>query len=390
MDNSYGTLKLGIDAVRAGNRVEGARLLRVALRGEELTAQLRAIAYLWLAETHDSPEHKLAAYNDAISADPNNTDAQQRLAALLAAQLPPMPPMPQNLPETRQLPPAPPYTSPLPPAQSTSYAATPQPGYIPYSSDVNAHVVGIVGGPNGAGSGFYIAPEGIIATTRYIVGGLERVLIEIQQGQQITAEVLRSYPELDLCFLRAEYAPRTTLPITPLARVPDESALVMVSYGRQPAGGAQRITKRALAAHWLPTTFGRLEDAGGAPLFDQQSYLVGMMTRNTARNSGHYFALHIHVIRARLEAFMSEARSEARTYCPSCGTGSRAGGAGFFFCETCGSTLPRAQHVPRYPLPQAEYYYGVSGIRCTRCGAQAGFYAGSCLRCGQAPETKAR
>lgn len=401
MDGSaYNTLTLGIEAIQAGNRVEGGRLVRIALRNSDLTPQLRAVAYLWLAETQDDPQHKRAAYNEALIADPANKDVQQRLAALLATQLPPMP---QTLPEA-----AAPQSTPIPPAAATAYTSppslqygytmptAPQPTAPPASAqypqianDVSGHIVGIIGGPNGAGSGFFISPDGVIATTRYVVGGMERVLVEAQGGQQINAEVARAYPELDLALLRVEFAPRTMLPITPQPRVPDEASLIAFSYGRQPLGGAQRPTKRALAAHWIPTTFTAYADAGGAPVFDQQSYLVGMATRDTARNSGHYFALHIAAIRSRLETYLAELRTEARAYCPTCGTGSRAGGAGFFFCETCGSTMPRAQNIPRYPLPQAEYYYASSGIRCARCGAQVGFHDGRCLRCGQAPETKA-
>jgi ribosomal protein L37AE/L43A len=397
MDGSaYNTLTLGIEAIQVGNRTEGGRLVRIALRNGDLTPQLRAVAYLWLAETQDDPQGKRAAYNEALLADPNNKDVQQRLAALLATQLPPMP---QTLPEA----PAPQSTGATtsytpPPSLQYGYTmpAAPQPAPPPpaavqapqYANDVSGHIVGVIGGPNGAGSGFFLSPDGIIATTRYVVGGMERVLVEAQGGQQINAEVVRAFPELDLVLLRVEFAPRTALPITPQPRVADESSLVVFSYARQPLGGAQRPTKRALAAHWIPTTFTAYADAGGAPVFDQQSYLVGMATRNTARNSGHYFALHIASIRARLDAYLAELRTEARAYCPTCGTGSRAGGAGFFFCETCGSTMPRVQNIPRYPLPQAEYYYSSSGIRCSRCGAQVGFHDGRCLRCGQAPETR--
>ena len=185
-----------------------------------------------------------------------------------------------------------------------------------------------------------------------------------------------------------QVAPRTTLPITPQPRVPDDAPLAIYPYGRQPLPGAQRPTKRALAAHWIPTTYTQLGDVGGAPVFDQQQYLVGMMTGNTSRNSGHAYVLHIAAIRARLQGYLDELRSEARAYCPSCGANSRAGGAGFYYCEACGGMMPRAQYVTRQPLPQAEYYYGVSGIRCTQCGSQSGMYNGKCLRCGQTQELK--
>ncbi len=401
------TLELGIQAIQAQQYVEGARFVRIALKSGELTPELRSVAYCWLAETQDDVAHKRACYGEALIANPDNVDAQQRMSALLAAQLPPMP---TSLPEappagstgySTPTVPAPPtyqpmsYTQPAPtmplsPAASTFAPASP-PVYVQpttYSTNIAEHVVGIIGGPNGLGSGFFISAEGIVVTTRFVVGGMERLTVELQPGQQVAGVVVRGYPELDLVFLRVEVAPRSTLPITPQPRVADETPLTVYAYGRQPQSGVQRATKRALAAHWIPTNYAQMGDSGGAPVFDQQQYLLGMITRNTSRNSGHFYALHIAAIRARLQAYMDELRSDARAYCPTCGENSRAGGAGFYYCETCGGVMPRAQYIARQPLPQAEYYYGVSGIRCVHCSAQSGLYNGKCLRCGQTQELK--
>jgi hypothetical protein len=405
MTTAIKTLELGIQAIQAQQRAEGARFVRIAIKSGELTPELRAVAYCWLAETQDDNEHKRACYGEALVADPNNADARQRLSSLLASQLPPMP---SSMPESTPIPPASytPVTMPMgyqpmtftqpaptmpmqplsPPPVAPPSAAYAQP--LPYTTNLAEHLVGVFGGPNGPGSGFFVSPEGIIATTRFVVGGLDRMTIELQPGQQVPGIVVRAYPEIDLVFLRLEVAPRTLLPITPQQRVADDAALAIYSYGRPPQSGAQRPTKRALAAHWIPTTFSQINDTGGAPVFDQQQYVVGMMTRNTSRNSGHYYALHIASIRARLQGYLDELRSEARAYCPTCGMNSRAGGAGFYYCECCGGVMPRAQYVARQPLPQAEYYYGASGIRCTQCTSAAGLYNGRCLRCGQPQDMK--
>jgi hypothetical protein len=401
------TLETGIQAIQSRQYAEGARFVRIALKSSELTAELRSVAYCWLAETRDDFEHKRACYSEALIADPNNADAQQRLSVLLASQLPPMPnSLPENSPPgstgyTARTMPLPSGYQPLADVQSTPtmpvsptptlYSPAAPPAHAPaqsYSSNIAEHLVGVIGGPNGMGSGFFISPEGIVATTRFIVGGMERMTVELQPGQQVPAVVVRAFSELDLVFMRLEVAPRTALPITPQPRVPDDAPLAIYPYGRKPLPGAQRPTKRALAAHWIPTTYTQLGDVGGAPVFDQQHYLVGMMTGNTSRNSGHTYVLHIAAIRARLQAYLDELRSEARAYCPSCGANSRAGGAGFYYCEVCGGIMPRAQYVTRQPLPQAEYYYGVSGIRCTQCASQSGMYNGKCLRCGQTQELK--
>jgi predicted amidophosphoribosyltransferase len=116
--------------------------------------------------------------------------------------------------------------------------------------------------------------------------------------------------------------------------------------------------------------------------------VMGMITRSTSRTSGHYFALHINAIRARVDAYLRESEVEQRVYCGSCGVGSRAGAAGLFYCENCGATMPHAQNMQRYVVPQAEAFYEMSRVRCNLCGAQVGFHAGRCLRCGREPETR--
>ena len=58
-------------------------------------------------------------------------------------------------------------------------------------------------------------------------------------------------------------------------------------------------------------------------------------------------------------------------------------GAGFFYCEQCGSTTPQARAMTRYPIPQADAYYETGRIRCTVCGSLAGIYNNTCVRCGQ-------
>lgn len=372
------SLELGITAIQAGSTVEGARLIRIALKNDKLTDDLRVIAYLWLAEIENDIQKKRALYSEALNIDPNNEEARARLARLMSAQLPPLSastPTPAPAP-----PPVAPYAAPI--------QAAPQPPSVPASGfNVADHVANIIGGPNGPGTGLFVSADGILATTRFIVGNSERLTVELHIGRQLTGYVVRAYPEYDLAFIHIDHRLDGVLPITPLPRVPDESTLIAVTYSGEMQRGKQRPTKRALANHWIPTTFTRLADTGGDPIFDERNYLVGIMTRNTGRQSAYLYGLHIATIRRCLETFLLEAQTENRTYCPSCGAGSRAGGAGYFYCEVCGSTLPQANHLTRYPIPQADIYYGATSAQCTRCGARVGLYKGRCLRCGQPPQT---
>lgn len=364
-------LEAGIQAVQSGNKTEGARLLRIALKSGELTGELSAIAYLWLAETTEDRQQKRQYYTQAVDADPASIDAKQRLANLLAQQLPPVSPTttPNTMPEFQNAPP-----------QRTGQTGPLGGGQQPVAN----HIVSVIGGPNGPGTAFFVAQEGILVTTRFVVGGLERVMLELARGQQVFAQVVRCFPEMDLAFLRAEAHVDRLLAITPNPRVSDDAGLIVIASNGQQIRARQRPSKRVMAPYWFTTDVLKLPDAGGAAVFDEQHYLVGMMTKNYSKASAYLFGVHISAIRRALDMLLHEITTgERRAYCPHCGSQSRATAAGYFYCEVCGGVAPQARTFNRYP--QGDPFAEISPMVCTNCGAQVGYYKGRCLRCGQMP-----
>jgi hypothetical protein len=389
----FRSMEQGIAAIQAGNLAEGARLLRIALKSDAITGSLRAIACMWLAETSPDHEFKRTCYQEALAADPNNQDASQRLAALLATQLPPTPapqpptaayaaPSPAYTPPTSTPPMVIPGTlSPTQPMQPVGYQAAPTPSY---------RIAGVIGGPNGPGTAFFVAREGLVATTRYIVGGLEHLTVELENRRQVLGRVVRTFPEVDLAILHVEQQVSDLMPMSPQPQVPDHARLRAVSSSGQAVTGKKRGTKRIMAAHWFPTDIVRPPDAGGNPVFDDNHYLLGMLTKNIDRSSGCVYGLHIAAIYRFVEQFKQEAfANRSALYCPGCGGLSRAAAVGGYYCEVCGSTMPQAQEINRLPQPQLMgLYFEQSRITCTHCNGTVGFYNGQCLRCGQKPTGK--
>ncbi len=362
-------LDMGIKAIHAGSRAEGARLIRIALKRSELTPPARAHAYLWLAETLDDPQAKRACYMQAVALDPANVDAQQRLAALAQTPSTPAvspPPMPTASGATAPMPAQPPVSQ---PAQ-------------PQAINIADYIVHVTGGMNGVGTGFFVTQDGLLATTRHVVGGLERVTVELPVGSQLTAAVVRSYPELDLAILHVEHRLGGVLPVTTMQTVPDEQPLFIITYNGEVIPLEQRPTRRAMPDYWIPTSLTRIPDAGGSPIFDDRNYLVGMITRNTSRASNHAFGVHIAAIRRCVAEFVQAIRAERRVYCPHCGGISRAVAAGYFYCEFCGGVTPNAQAIARTHVPQSDIFYDGADTLCVRCGALVELYQGRCLRCG--------
>src|SRR5690606_23428918 len=80
-------LEEGIQAVQGNNLQEGARLIRIALKDQNLTPNLRAVGLLWLARTDDDIKFKIECYRRASQIDPNNLQAAQLLTEAMSQQL---------------------------------------------------------------------------------------------------------------------------------------------------------------------------------------------------------------------------------------------------------------------------------------------------------------
>jgi len=395
----------GIAAIQAGNVEEGARLLKIVVNEPDVTGTMRAIACLWLAETTADPQAKRTYYTQALDADPGNAQVRQRYDAWMATQL--MPPPPPAPPQSTPIPPGatpPPQPTVLPgagtlfqpqtlpgqnnliaPAQPNAYTPA-VPVVQPPSTSANYRIAAVIGGPNGPGTAFFVAREGLLATTRYVVGGLGQLMIQLETGRQLPGYVIRAFPEVDLAFIYIEQATTDLIPVTPLPGVPDDVPLTVVSASGQTARGKQRKTKRALGPQWFPTDITALPDAGGCPVLDDRHYLVGMITRNTTSTSSYVFGLHINVIRQYVETFRHETLAGNRIYCPHCGSYSQAAAAGGYYCEVCGGLTSQAEQVVRFRQPTTDrFYQEYSNFTCMYCGATVGAHNGACLRCGRTP-----
>lgn len=384
---AFRVLQQGIAAVQAGKPEEGARLLRLALREPVIAGSLRAIAYMWLAETTHDPHEKITCYTEALSADPTNELAQQRLTALLT------PPAsgqavtlsdftPTSNPLVTPPPPPPVYQ---PPGVTLSESASLVPPSLPPTGRLGAHHIVGVFGSGQPGSGFFMTRSGIVATTRSVVGSRLSVTVVLSNKRQFPGQVVRSFPELDVAFVHVNYSFVEPIPFSPDALIPSGMLLKAFSYTGQVIEGSRRETGLLSVPHWFPTDIIHLPDAGGNPVLDDQGYLVGMLTRNTSSATAYVFGLHISALQRCLEQFTAEMRSEPnRIYCSACGGVSRAAGAGGPYCDLCGALMPHAADTPRLLTAQIAKQYGENTSQpCPACAARVGFYQGRCLRCGR-------
>ncbi|GAB4529118.1 MAG: hypothetical protein OHK0046_48710 [Anaerolineae bacterium] len=406
----------GIRAIQQGNVVEGARLLKIALRSVDVQGNWRAMALVWLAEVTPDKQERMSYYNQALAAEPNNQYALAGKSKLLMEDFPSnTPPAPAPTPPAPRTPPPqtpPPGRSAPPPfpadtageltrigpavtsdsSQNTPYVGpfvntviptgTPPAGFTP--TNMLYRTVGISGGANSPGTGFFITQDGLVATTRFVVGGEESVIVNLEPGRDVPGQVVRTFSNLDLALIHTGMMLNQLLPTDQSGLVPENAVLMAVAHNGQVMSGYRRLTESLIKQEWFPTTISQVADSGGNPVFNDRSLLIGMLTHNANRTSPFVYALTMSAIYRAVGQYLQEnSMAQRHLYCPNCGARSRAGGAGAFYCETCGGLLPHARRMARYQLPQfAGFYDQNSHTACPNCGTRVGFYRDVCLRCG--------
>lgn len=255
-------------------------------------------------------------------------------------------------------------------------------------------VVGIQQGPNGTGSGVFVTTDGIVATTRYVVGGSEELVITLDTGQEMPAQVVRTYPEFDLALIQVNVVMDRAWPPSQVPAVPDNEAFTIMSFNGTSLRGYKRKSKNQIANHWIQTSIDstQVPDAGGTAIFDSNNYLLGILTRNNSRETGLTYGLHISHIIACVNQYIHDRQQNPNAgYCVSCGNMTHAQDYGGYYCETCGTVLPGFEDIKRQQVstPQLLHVYGENLHRaCPNCSAKAGFYNGKCLRCGYDIDTQ--
>jgi len=263
-----------------------------------------------------------------------------------------------------------------------------------YRLQQTPRVVGIMHGPNGTGTGVFVTSDGIVATTRYVIGGDEELVIQLDTGQEMPAQVVRSYPEFDLALLQVNAVLDKVWPPSQVPIVADNEAFTVVSFTGTSQRGYKRKSKSQVAPHWIQTSIDstQVPDAGGTAIFDSNSYLLGLLTRNHSRETGLTYGLHISHIYACVNQYIYDRQQNPNAgYCSSCGSMTYAQHFGGYYCETCGTVLPGFESTVRKLMksPQLLQVYGENLHRaCPNCSARVGFHDGHCLRCGYDIDTR--
>ncbi len=272
----------------------------------------RAAAFVLLADTYLTNAEKRACYGQALQLYPAHPDALRGLSKVA------LPPGPAARPTV---------APPPPPPQNRPVLAE----YY--------QVVGVLNGPNGAGSGFFVSQDGLVATTRHVVGGTEQVTIEITPTQRFQGIVVWSSPQYDLALVAIPLTIQSLMPMhhqtVPIAH--EQLSVYTYQNDILYARLDQPITPPP--AGWFATDLKVIWDAGGSPLLNRSNAVVGMLTRNCSRQSPELFAVSVQVILDAVHAYEEDKKDGLpRRYCTACGQRPWADLA-HIYCPLCGTSF---------------------------------------------------
>lgn len=344
--------------MQAGQVAAAVEMLNGLVTESELDDRGRAAAYVWLAESRQDVAFKVRCLERALSHDPDNRQIRQGLDQLKAIR-----PPPGKLPALEF-------------------------GRGNFELQEAPPVVGVLGGMNGLASGVFIDSSGLLATTSYALGGAASVTAILSAEHQLAGAILRRFPAHDLALIETPVKLARPLAIAPSSLVGDGTAFVALGYGGAKLRGALQPMRGGRARQWLRTTIpaAHAPDVGGNPLYDEDSQLLALLTRNVD-GAGNALAIKIsHIVAlAKTEQRRRQLMPDSG-YCRNCGAGTRARVFGGNHCETCGAALDMdSAGSPKPPQSDklAALYGEDAGQPCAHCGARVNQYAGRCLRCGR-------
>lgn len=153
----------------------------------------------------------------------------------------------------------------------------------------------------GAGSGFVIAPDGLVLTNSHVVHGAARVQVRLRDGRELSAKVVGDDPATDLAVVRVTASDLPHLSIDARTRAtPGQLAVAIgnpLGFDATVSAGVISATGRALWGDGrsiddlIQHTAQLNPGSSGGPLLSSRGALLGINTAVISRSQGIGFAV---------------------------------------------------------------------------------------------------
>ena len=236
-------------------------------------------------------------------------------------------------------------------------------GFDELFEKVKGSVVGIHAG-NSIGSGFFVHANGLLVTNRHVVGYEKVVTIQTIDAQKYTGNVLRSFPDIDLAFIRVEGVTPYVPNFAPSAITKVGQSVLVIGH---PMGLANTLTRGIISAVnrevmgniYLQTDAAINPGNSGGPLFNDMGEIIGVATMGIGQSQGLNFAVPADFVRRKMDLFLSEESRVKRgqgSYCNICGYFSIGG----VYCPNCGARYEERSGSSSASTPASQ--------QCKNCG----------------------
>jgi len=232
-------------------------------------------------------------------------------------------------------------------------------------------VVGISDEGQLYGSGVLVDGGGTVATNRHVVGTASKVKVQLGNGEEHLGELLVSYRDIDLAFLRMLRPSErfASLDVTPTTRVGETVFAIGHPFGLQNTitrGIISAVRREVAGNNYIQTDASINPGNSGGPLFNAYAEIVGINTMGLSQTQGLNFAIPLEVVRERYQRLQAVSDLDV-VYCGICGKNSTH----FRYCERCGVELNRNESL-RPMNPRAEMVQlARMGPTCAACQTRA-------------------
>jgi serine protease Do len=167
------------------------------------------------------------------------------------------------------------------------------------------------------GSGFLIAPDGLVLTARHVIDGADDVRVDLDDGRSFHGAVVARDAALDVALIHLDHArglPVATLGSSGALRVGDPVMAIGNPFGLGPSVTVGILSATARPVEDGPEGIFLQTDAAvnpgdsGGPLLDARGQVVGVNTAILAHGHGIAFAVPIDDIRAVLGELQTTGR----------------------------------------------------------------------------------
>jgi serine protease Do len=178
-------------------------------------------------------------------------------------------------------------------------------------SSTSGNQIGLFGVPTGGiGSGFIIAPDGLILTNAHVVEGASQLTVTLEDGRELPGRVVASDSNLDLAVVKVDATGLPAVEIGSSANL--QVGQLVVAIGSPLGAFTDSVTSGILSAtgrtitvvdavsrqrktidHLLQTDAAINEGNSGGPLLDASGRVIGINTAEASSANGIGFAIPI-------------------------------------------------------------------------------------------------